>query len=231
MPPGPGLWGFEVLLFQDGSQEPLRSLRNIDFWEPLVPGQAHDLTVQIGPLGDVGELTFDLTPHMPGWVVEMIPNTLLINDPTQVYFATLRTTPPLGITLGSFSPIVDVEGFLDRVSIGGLRKLDSAAVPLHGRLEPSYAENEISLSPYPVTAGMPTEICVVLRNPTAYAQDVLVNFSYANFGIGLPFTLIHDAISVNLPPYSLVKPALTGCHPSPGMCVCRCCWKRRTICR
>jgi len=38
-----GPWGIEVLLFQDGSQEPLRSQRNIDRWEPLIPGETHDL--------------------------------------------------------------------------------------------------------------------------------------------------------------------------------------------
>ena len=56
MSPDPGLWGIEVLLFQEDAQEPLRSLRNIDLWGPLIPGEAHDLIFQIGPLETEGTL-------------------------------------------------------------------------------------------------------------------------------------------------------------------------------
>ena len=71
--PEPGLWGIEVLLFQEDAQEPLRSLRNIDLWEPLVPGETHDLVFPVGPLGAEGILTFELIPHVSGWEFEIMP--------------------------------------------------------------------------------------------------------------------------------------------------------------
>ncbi len=216
IPPGPGIWGFEVLLFQDGAEEPLRSLRNIDFWEPLVPGEPHDLILPVGPLGDVGELTFNITSYMPGWIVEVLPAELLVENPDQVYQVTLRTIPPPDAKLGTFQPIADIEAFLNGVSFGGLRKMDNAAVPLHHRFEPRYAESEISIDPYPVTIGMPTEICVVLRNPTPFPQAVNITFMWANFGIALPFSPINDSIPVNLPPFSIVKQCIHWVPPIFG---------------
>ena len=82
--------------------------------------------------------------------------------------------------LGSNLPIVDVEGYLNGQPIGRFRKMDSPAVPLHVLPDPSYAEQEITIDPYPLLAGEPTEICVDLRNPTPYPQNVVVHFSWAN---------------------------------------------------
>jgi len=42
VPPEPGSWGIEVLLFQPEEIEPRRSLRNIDIDEPLQPGVPHE---------------------------------------------------------------------------------------------------------------------------------------------------------------------------------------------
>lgn len=213
--PGPGLWGIEVLLFQEDAQEPLRSLRNIDFWEPLVPGEPHDLVFQVGPLETEGILSFELTPYLSGWVFEIIPDQIIV-QPGQIYPVTLRTTPPRDATFGSGQPIVDVEGFLNDQSIGGFRKIDSPAVPLHLPIDPPYAEQEITINPYPPLAGEPTEICVELRNPTPYTQDVTVQFSWASFGIGLPFAPINGPIPVSLPPYSLVKTCIHWVPPISG---------------
>ena len=219
--PEPGLWGIEVLLFQEDAQEPLRSLRNIDLWEPLEPGEAHDLIFQVGPLGAQGVVNFELTSYLPGWEVTIIPSTIIVNNPDQVYSATLRTIPPREVTLGSGLPIVDVEGFFNDQSIGGIRKVDSPPVPLHVPADPIYAEREITIDPYPPLAGEPTELCVELRNPTPYPQDVLVQFSWANFGIGLPFTPINGAIPVSLPPIPWSGSASTGFHQSQGIFACR----------
>ena len=179
MSPEPGFWGIEVLLFQEGAQEPLRSLRNIDPWEPMVPGEPHDLIFLIGPLDTEGTLTLEPTNLLPGWQGTIEPSAIIIN-PYQVYTATLSTTPPPGITLGSNRLIVDVEGFLNDQPIGGFRKVDSPAVPLHVPSDPIYAEREITINPYPPLAGEPSEICVELRNPTPYPQDVVMYFSWAS---------------------------------------------------
>jgi hypothetical protein len=214
--PEPGLWGIEVLLFQQDAQEPLRSLRNIDLWEPLVPGEPDELIFQVGPLGAEGTLTFSLIPYLPGWEFEIIPSQINVTNPGQVYAVTLKTTPPRDAILGSRLPIVDVEGFLNGQPIGGIRKVDSPPVPLHVTLDPIYAEREITITPYPPLAGEPTELCVELRNPTPYPQDVLVQFSWANFGIGLPFTPINGSIPVSLPPYSLVRTCIYWVPPVSG---------------
>ena len=214
--PEPGQWGIEVLLFQEDAQEPLRSLRNIDLWEPLVPGETHDLVFPVGPLGAEGTLTFQLTPYLPGWEFEIIPSQINITNPDQVFAVTLKTTPPREVVLGSGSPIVDVEGLLNDQSIGGFRKVDSPPVPLHIPIDPLYAEREITIDPYPPLAGEPTEICVELRNPTPFPQEVLVQFSWASFGIGLPFTPINGPIPVSLPPYSLVKTCIHWVPPISG---------------
>ena len=214
--PEPGLWGIEVLLFQEDAQEPLRSLRNIDYWEPLVLGEPHELTFPVGPLGAEGILTFKLTAYLPGWEFEIIPSQINVTNPGAVYPVTLKTTPPRDATLGSGQPIVDVEGLLNEQSIGGFRKVDSPSIPLHVPIDPVYAEREITIDPYPPLAGEPTELCVVLRNPTSFTQEVTVQFSWASFGIGLPFTPINGAIPVSLPPYSLVKTCIHWVPPISG---------------
>ena len=216
MNPEPGRWGIEVLLDQDSSQETLRSLRNIDLWEPLVPGEPHDLSFLVGPLGAEGRLNFSLTGHQPGWEFSLNPSEINVTNPNQVYTVTLTTTPPRGVLLGSNLPVVDVEGFLNNQTIGGFRKVDSSPVPLHVSPDPPYAEREITVNPYPPLAGEPTEVCVELRNPTPDPQDVVVNFAWANFGIGLPFTPIDGPRPVHLPPYSLVKTCIHWVPPISG---------------
>ena len=105
---------------------------------------------------------------------------------------------------------------LDDQPIGGFRQVDSPPVRLHVAADPRYAEREITLDPYPVLAGEPTEICVELRNPTPYPQDVVVNFSWANFGIGLPFTPIYGPRSVHLPAYSVERECIHWVPPISG---------------
>jgi len=212
------LYGIEVLLFQEGAQEPLRSLRNIDLWEPLVPGEPHELVFQVGPLGAEGILNFELTTYLPGWEFEVIPSIIYVTNPDQVYAVTLKTTPPPDAILGSGLPIVDVEGFspVTGMIIGGFRKVDSPPVPLHVPIDPPYAEREISINPYPPLAGEPTELCVELRNPTPFPQDVTVQFSWASFGIGLPFTPINGLLPVHLPPYSVVRECIHWIPPISG---------------
>jgi hypothetical protein len=220
MSPEFGRWGIEVLLFQEGSQEPLRSLRNIDPWEPLIPGEPHDLVFQIGPLGAEGIVSFEPINYLPGWEVAVLPGEIPVYDPNAIYTATLRTVPPAGMMLGTGLPIADVEGYLNDQMIGGFRKMDNPAVPLHVPVDPSYAESEITVDPYPINAGEPTQVCVKLRNPTAFPQDVVVHFSWANFGIGLPFTPINGPFPVNLPPYSQVMQCIQWVPPIAGhVCV------------
>jgi hypothetical protein len=99
--------------------------------------------------------------------------------------------------------------------LGGIRKEFHLPIPLHQPGDPIYAEREITIDPYPPRAGEPTQICVVLRNPTGVPQTVNVEFAIANFGIGLPFTPIQH-LTVTLPPYSIVKKCVTWVPPFAG---------------
>ncbi len=55
--------------------------------------------------------------------------------------------------------------------------------------QPSYAEEEVQITPYPLITGTPSHISVKLRNNTAAAQTVTVLFQTSpdRFGIGLDF--------------------------------------------
>ena len=64
---------------------------------------------------------------------------------------------------------------------------------------PTYAVDDISVDPEPVVAGTPTELCVTLRNPTAASITIQVEFSWAELGIGIPFTPISSPRQVVVP--------------------------------
>jgi hypothetical protein len=138
-------------------------------------------------------------------------------NPGEVRQVTLTVTPPAGVPLPpDNTPVVDVEAYADNTLIGGFRKVFRPPVPLHTAPDPSYAEREISIYPYPPLAGEPTEICVTLRNPTPDPQEVLVTFSWANFGIGLPFTPINGPIMIEIPANSMVNQCINWVPPTSG---------------
>ena len=142
-------------------------------------------------------------------------------QPGETRGVTLTVTPPAELPLPpDNTQIVDVEAFVGRNLIGGFRKIFRPPVPFHPFPDPNYAEREISVDPYPPLAGEPTEICVDLRNPTPYPQNVVVHFTWANFGIGLPFTPINGPFPVTLAPYSVVKQCMHWVPPISGhLCV------------
>ena len=104
--------------------------------------------------------------------------------------------------------------------IGGFRKIYRPPVPIHPFPDPVYAEREISVEPYPPRMGEPTEICAELRNPTDEPREAVVRFSWAHFGIGLPFYPINGPRPVYLPPHSTVRECIHWIPPLDGqMCV------------
>ena len=216
-PPGPGHWCIEVVLHQEGA-EPQRSQRNIDADEPLQPGESHSRVFEVGnPFDHRVDITLGLVPHLPNWGLELYPDILLDMAPGEIREVTLTVTPPQGEPLPpDGTVIVDVEAYAEGVLIGGFRKTFRPPVPLHRFPDPPYAEGEITVHPYPVKAGEPTEVCVELRNPTADPLDVMVQFSWANFGIGIPFTPINGLRPVHLPPHSTVKECIHWIPPVSG---------------
>jgi len=222
VPPVSGHVCLQAELFMDG-YAPQRSQRNIDVDEPLVPGEPHTLAFPVGnPFPRPVTITLGLIPHQPGWELALSEMVLPDVKPGEQRVISLTVTPPPGVVLpAENTPIVDVEAYAEGVEwdarlIGGFRKIHRPPIPLHPFPDPPYAEREITVEPYPPRAGEPTEICVELRNPTPYPQNVAVQFSWAAFGIGIPFTPIDGLRPVHLPPYSIVKECIVWVPPVGG---------------
>ena len=203
IPPVGGRACIKVEVEREGYRK-VWSQRNIDVGEPLRPGKPHSLEFSVGnPLAEPMTVTLGLIPHVQGWEIEVVPMVLRDMQPGDTHTATLTVQPPPGRPLPEDGTvIVDVEGYAEGKLIGGFRKIHRPPVPIHQPDEPPYAESEISVDPYPPRAGEPTEICTKVRNHTGITQTVLVEFSLANFGIGLPFVPIGPPRPVELPPYS-----------------------------
>ena len=216
-PPMPGHWCIEIVILQPGC-EPQHSQRNIDMDEPLEPGVPHRRVFPVGnPFNHPVTVTLGLIPHLPDWQFELSQDVLPDVPPGEVREVTLTVGPPPEQSLPPAGhPIVDVEAFVEGQLIGGFRKIFRPPVTLHRFPDPGYAESEITVHPYPPRAGEPTEICVELRNPSDVPQSVTVLFSWAAFGIGLPFTPIDGPRVVHLPPHSIVNECLHWIPPVGG---------------
>jgi hypothetical protein len=155
-------------------REPLRSQRNIDVGEPLEPGKGHSLVFEVrNPFDHSVTVTLGLIPHRPGWGLELFPDTLPDVMPGVVRPVTLTVTPPPGAQLGTGEPIVDVEAFAEGALLGGFRKMDFPPVPIHKPHEKGYAESEIS---------------TVVYNTSDVTMTVKLEFGWAKFGMGIPFS-------------------------------------------
>ncbi|MBU1660734.1 MAG: hypothetical protein KKD28_04600 [Chloroflexi bacterium] len=132
---------------------------------------------------------------------------------------TLTVTPSQNAELGTGDPIVDVEAFVDGQLLGGFRKMDIPPIPLHKPHERGYAESEISINPYPPKQGINSTVSTVVQNNSEVTQTVIVDFGWAKFGMGIPFTntgMTPVSTMVKLGPYmtqtasTTWQPTLTG---------------------
>jgi hypothetical protein len=170
--------------------EPIESRRNIDVGEPLRPGRPHSLTFPVGawPYTETLTITLGLKKHLPGWEMSVSPMTLTNVTQEQPVSATLTVTPPVQARLGTGHPIVDVEAFVNGRLLGGFRKLDRPPVPIHKPHEKEYAETEIRVDPDPPVQGEETLVTAELQNTGSAPVTVQVEFGWAKFGLGIPFT-------------------------------------------
>ncbi len=102
---------------------------------------------------------------------------------------------------------------IDRVPNGR----DNPAGLLKTSSDPIYASSAISINPYPTLAGEPTFVAVDLQNPTSNEIAISVAFSYAEFGIGLPFYPIDGVINLVIPPHGIAQPAVVLIPPHGGL--------------
>ena len=170
--------------------DPIWSQRNIDVGEPLEPGVPHAMAFLVGGWPNTGPVTVSLglIPHKDGWGLALSQDVLANLQPDEPVPVTLTVTPPTDAELGSGDPIVDVEGFVDGELIGGFRKLDRPPIPLHKPHERGYAESEIIIEPYPPDQGVATAVSTVVQNTSDTTMTVDLEFGWADFGIGIPFT-------------------------------------------
>jgi hypothetical protein len=133
-------------------------------------------------------VTLGLVPHKAGWQFSLYPDTLVNVLPNQQVPVTLTVIPPPEEPLGTGEPIVDVEAYVAGELIGGFRKMDVPPVPIHKPHERGYAESEISINPYPPQQGQPTSVSTVVQNSSDQAMTIDLEFGWADFGMGIPFT-------------------------------------------
>ncbi|MGE5224429.1 MAG: hypothetical protein ACM3PY_18480 [Omnitrophica WOR_2 bacterium] len=198
---------------------PMRSQRNLDVAEVLIPGKPATFNFPVGNQSAVLiNVAMIVRNNCPGWTVQVNPATFQLLAGTQQNVV-VTVTPPANGVLGT-GCTVDIEAWeVDPKTggpirlIGGIRKIDNPQVPLGPPGEVPFAEKEIRINPYPLISGVPTQICVSLSNNTGASQTVQVAFMLANLGIGLPFNLIPATAGPN--PRTVVIPA----HTSLDVCI------------
>ncbi len=215
VPPTTGHFCVQVELFMDNHRTQ-RSQRNIDVDEPLRPNTPHSAAFLVGnPFYSPVTITLGLLPHLPDWEISLSEEVLTNVQPGESREVTLTVTPPETLPEDG-RVVVDVEAYTEGQLIGGFRKIFRPDVPIHRPADPIYAEREITVDPYPPRAGEPVEICVELRNPTAAARNIMVQFAWANFGVGLPFTPINGQLPVTMAPFSTAKRCIHWVPPTAG---------------
>jgi len=217
VPTHPGHLCIQIRISKPGYKDVI-SWKNLDVVEPLQPGQTDTLEFPIGnPLDHTADIDIDIQSNCPGWNVVADPARLEDVVPGEVRTVRLHVTPQQGVILGT-ECTVDVVAWADNQMIGGIRKIDHPPVPHPPQGRP-YDEREIEIRPFPLEAGVRTEVCAVLENKSSQSQTVTVEFLMADFNIGTPFQHIPAAANpqtVTIPPYSTIKSCIRWTPLTPG---------------
>lgn len=127
VPQGPGPWSVQVTLMLSGHTD-IWVQRNLDMDQPLEPGVPHSREFLVGnPTENTAVITLGLIPHLPDWGLELSQDVLKDMAPGEVRCVLLTVTPPAALPPNG-TPIVDVEGFISGVLIGGFRKIYTSDV-------------------------------------------------------------------------------------------------------
>ncbi len=215
--PDGGQFAFEVLVETPGST-PVGSQRVMDVSEVLLPGLTSTLHFPVhNHLDGAVTITLDLVSFIPGWVISVEPDRLQNVAPNDTRPVTLTVYIPPGTPMPpDETPVADVAAFAEGQLLGGFRKIYRPPVPIHRPGEPIYAESEIMVHPYPPRPGEPTEICVEVRNPTPMDQVMMLDFRWAEFGLGLPWHLIRTTDPIVVPAHGIAVPCTMWVPPIGG---------------
>lgn len=195
------------------------SQRNLDVAEPLRPGVMDRFVFPVGnPTPQPATITLGLINHLEGWEVRLDKYVLpgVQPGPQHAISVTMYVTPALTLPESEGVPVVDVEAYIGDQRIGGFRKLFQPPVPIHRPEDPIYAEREIKVRPYPPREREPVEICVEVRNPTDEPHAMVVDFRWAEFGIGLPYHPIRTTEPFTVPAHGLAMPCTIWVAPHAG---------------
>jgi uncharacterized repeat protein (TIGR01451 family) len=206
-PVSSGHYCVQIRVTGPGLSQPLVTQRNLDVTEDLTAGTPDLLKFKVqNNTSSTANIALVVDNTCPGWDAQITdpPGGLFTNvAPGVILTATLKVTPPNPVTLGTGCHI-DVQGWINDMLIGGIRKLDVPPVQLPTDVNPPWEEPEISFDPDPPVVGQPGKICIDLQNPLPYTRTVTVDFSVADFGAGIPFTPV-GSTTVDLPPNSYDK--------------------------
>jgi hypothetical protein len=207
-----GKFCVQVTLEMEG-HAPIWSQRNIDVGEPLEPGIPHEMIFPVGSGNNTEPVTVTLgvIPYKENWKVSLSDDVLENIQPGQTVTVTLSVTPPADSELGSGEPIADIEAYIDGELLGGFRKMDVPPIPIHKPHEKGYAESEIFIEPYPPQQGEKSIVGTVVQNTSDVPVTVNLEFGWANFGVGIPFTstgMIPYTQTVTLEPSTIITPTI-----------------------
>jgi hypothetical protein len=194
VPPFTGEFCVRVRVEAPFFTEPFYSARNISIVrlpEPYGTPEIFNLVV-----GDNGNTTRPLTItlgailHLPNWQLSLDP-TVIVMEPGQSYATAVMTlTPPADPAELPMDgdPVVDVEAYVNGNLIGGIHRVWRPPVPLGQLGEPSYAESEIVINPDPPVVDKPATFSAQVRNNSDLTQTISLQFGWADFGFGIPFS-------------------------------------------
>jgi hypothetical protein len=216
--PNGGQFAFDVQVEALGFPLLIESQRVLDVNEVLLPGTTSMLHFPVrNPFPQTVTIALALNPLQEGWGISIEPADLPNMQPFETRIVTLSVIVPPGSPMPpDGTPVADVEAYIGSEPIGGLRKIYRLPVPIHEPGNPIYAENEIIVRPYPPEDRQPTQICVEIRNPTDVEQTIVVDFNWAEFGIGLPWHRFHITDPIPMPPHSLETPCTMWVPPHGG---------------
>jgi hypothetical protein len=168
---------------------PVWSQRTVDVGGLLRPGEPRSLAVSVGAWPYTAPVTvrLGLVDPRSGWEASLSADEVAVR-PGAPASVTLVVTPPLGSELGSGERVVDLEGTVGDELLGGVRVLDRTPLSPPAPHERAYAATEIVLAPDPPEVGQPVRIGVVAHNTCTDVFTLTGRFSWAAFGMGIPFS-------------------------------------------